>query len=75
MNEMGKGTFKRSKHISIRSMFIKDMLDAGTVKLTYTDTKSIVADLGTKVHDAERIRELLALMHVRDLTPVPVMKK
>jgi hypothetical protein len=27
------------------------------------------------VHDADRIRELLALMHVRDLTPVPVLKK
>jgi hypothetical protein len=75
MNEMGKGTFKRSKHISIRSMFIKDLIDEGSVILTYTDTRSIVADLGTKVHNAERITELMQLMHVRDLVPVPVMKK
>jgi hypothetical protein len=66
MNEVGGGTFKRSKHIMIRSSFIDEILERKCAVLEWTPTADMIADLGTKVHDAARIAHLLKLMHVID---------
>jgi hypothetical protein len=65
MNEMGKGTFQRSKHMLVRSMFVNDLINKGHLKLTYVPTEVMVADIGTKVMNEARIKELCALMHLR----------
>jgi hypothetical protein len=66
MNEVGGGTFKRSKHILIRASFIDELLERKCAVLEWTPTADMIADIGTKVHDAARIAHLLDLMHVVD---------
>jgi hypothetical protein len=65
MNEMGKGTFQRSKHMLVRSMFVDDLIKNGRIKLTHVPTGEMVADIGTKVMSDARMKELCALIHLR----------
>jgi hypothetical protein len=67
MNEMGKGTFQRSKHMLVRSMFVDDLIKNGRIKLTHVPTGEMVADIGTKVMSDARMKELCALIHLRTI--------
>jgi hypothetical protein len=44
----GTGSFKRSKHIKVRYFWIKGLIDAGRVFLTYLATALMLADILTK---------------------------
>jgi len=48
MNVNGGGRFKRSKHMLVRGMFIKENIDDRSICLVKCDTKYMNADWGTK---------------------------
>ena len=50
MNEQGSGTFKRSKHLQARHMFVTQYIGEGIVKPVYRHTDRIIVDMLTKVH-------------------------
>jgi hypothetical protein len=50
MNEQGSGTFKRSKHLQARHMFVTQYIGEGIVKPVYMHTDRIIVDMLTKVH-------------------------
>jgi hypothetical protein len=58
----GKGTFKRTKHIKVRYFWLKDLIDFGTLVLSYIPTAEMVSDLLTKPLIGAKFRYLLAKM-------------
>jgi hypothetical protein len=48
LTEKGKSTSDRTKHISVRYFWIKDLAQRNEVKLNYVNTNDMIADLLTK---------------------------
>ena len=42
------GSYERTKHISLRAFFIKELVSSGFVDMVYCDTTEMVADMLTK---------------------------
>jgi hypothetical protein len=63
-NNTGIASFKRAKHIHHRNIFITDLIKDGTIVQQYTPSLEMYSDLGTKVHNAERMADLCKLFHL-----------
>ena len=63
-NNSGLASFKRAKHITLRDIYVTDLIRAGVLKLQYVPTDYMVADLGTKVHSLDRLKFLLKLLRI-----------
>jgi hypothetical protein len=50
MNMQGGGSFKRSKHLMARHMFVTQYIGEGIVQPVYLHTDKIIVDMLTKVH-------------------------
>lgn len=48
LEENGKSSSNRTKHISIRTFWIKDQVKLGEIKVVYMPTNEMVADMLTK---------------------------
>ena len=48
LEENGKGSSHRTKHISIRTFWIKDQVKLGKIKVMYMPTSEMLADMLTK---------------------------
>ena len=59
MNEQGRASFKRSKHILVRDEFITEHITSGLLQQVWTPTVEIVADIGTKSLDWPQLQFLL----------------
>ena len=59
MTTMGTGTFKRSKHIKVRYFWLKDLIDAGTMKFKYVPSLEMVADILSKPLTGYKFKYLL----------------
>lgn len=55
----GTGSFKRAKHIKVRYFWLKDLIDAGIIKLEYQSTHELVADILTKPLTGAQFQYLL----------------
>jgi hypothetical protein len=55
----GTGSFKRAKHIKVRYFWLKDLIDAGVIKLEYQSTNELVADILTKPLTGAQFQYLL----------------
>ena len=64
MSNQGGGSFKRSKHITVRNEYVKELVDSEQLQLQYCPTTDMVADLLTKPLDKTRIKHLLELASV-----------
>ena len=60
MANRGNGTFKRTKHIKMRYFWVKDLIDAGVMVLSYTPTSLMVSDILTKPLGGSRFKTLRA---------------
>jgi len=58
MNDTNVTTFKRTKHIHTRKMFITESINSGLIQQRYTSTEEMIGDLGTKIHGAARLQQL-----------------
>ena len=59
----------RTKHIDIKYHFIRDLVEAGKIKLIYCATENIVADIFTKgisISQFEKLRHLIGLAKCLD---------
>jgi len=63
-NNTGIASFKRAKHIHTRNMFLTEMINDGIVRLKYVPTDLMLSDLGTKMHNKDRLSTLCNLMHI-----------
>jgi hypothetical protein len=63
-NNSGIASFKRAKHINLRAIYITDLIRANVIRLKYTPTQYMIADLGTKVHPLDRLIFLLKLFRL-----------
>jgi hypothetical protein len=59
INEQGRASFKRSKHILVRHEFITEHIESGEVAQVWTPTSEIVSDIGTKPLDWPQLKYLL----------------
>ncbi|GJU32933.1 putative ribonuclease H-like domain-containing protein [Tanacetum coccineum] len=59
----------RSKHIDIRSYFIKEQVENGVVELYFVNTEYQLADIFTKALCRERIEFLINKLGMRSFTP------
>ena len=48
MIKYGRGNFKNSKHIRVRYYYIRDLVMAGEMVVTWLSTKEMVSDLLSK---------------------------
>lgn len=55
----GKGSFKRSKHIKVRYFWLKGLVEAGDLSITYVKTADMIADILTKPLVGAKFRYLL----------------
>jgi len=55
----GTGSFKRAKHIKVRYFWLKDLIDAGVIKLEHQSTNELVADILTKPLTGAQFQYLL----------------
>ena len=56
--EKGRSTSERTRHISIRYFFVKDRIDSGEIKVEYTPTTNMLADVLTKPLQGELFRAM-----------------
>ena len=61
---------KRSKHIDIRHHFIREAVQAGTVRLSYCPSKEMVADIFTKSLPKEQFVKLRKELGLIDITTI-----
>jgi hypothetical protein len=54
LEENGKGSSNRTKHISIRTFWLKDQVKLGRLKIVYCNTKDMLADVLTKPLQGEQ---------------------
>jgi hypothetical protein len=59
MLNQGTGSFKRAKHIKVRSFWMKDLIEEGKLKLIYVPTEELVADILTKPMSGGKFQYLL----------------
>ena len=57
---------ERSKHISVKHFYIRELVDAGIFSFSFTATSNNVADLGTKPVTGEPFRKHRAAIGVVD---------
>ncbi len=57
----------RTKHIEVHYHFIREMVLAGEIDITYVSTEDQVADIFTKVLGAEKHRRLHSMLGVMEL--------
>jgi hypothetical protein len=65
MNNSGNFSFKRSKHLVNREAFLTEYIQRGLLRLVWTPTNEILADIGTKAIHWNQARSLLAKMNYR----------
>jgi hypothetical protein len=53
----GKSIGRNTRHISMRTFFIKQFLDNGTIKIVYTPTDKLFVDLLTKSIQGNKLIE------------------
>ena len=58
----GRSTSQRTRHINIRYFFLKDRVDAGEVRIIYTRTELMLADILTKPLQGELFRRMRSLL-------------
>jgi hypothetical protein len=63
-NNTGIASFKRAKHIHVRNMFITDLIQTGVIVQKYVPSLQMLADMGTKFHSADRIKQLCDLHYI-----------
>ena len=51
--------FPRAKHIALRYFFIQELVEGGTITISYAKTQDQLADIGTKHLNKQRHRELI----------------
>ena len=59
----------RTKHIDIKYHFIRDLVEAGKIKLIYCATENMVADIFTKgisISQFEKLQHLIGLVKCLD---------
>ena len=54
LEENGKGSSNRTKHISIRTFWLKDQVKLGKLNIVYLNTKDMLADMLTKPLQGEQ---------------------
>ena len=62
----GPGSW-RTRHLKVRCAGVRDMVVAGALTVGHTPGHSQLADLGTKVHGQDRLRQLLLLWNFVDI--------
>jgi hypothetical protein len=62
LEENGKGSSNRTKHISIRTFWLKDQVKLGKLRIVYLNTKDMVADLLTKPLQGEQFYKFRRLL-------------
>ena len=58
--EQGTGSFKRAKHIKVRYLWLKDLIDEERTVLKYIPSEELVADLLTKAIAGAKFKYLRA---------------
>ena len=58
--EQGTGSFKRAKHIKVRHLWLKDLIDEEWTVLKYIPSEKLVADLLTKTITGAKFKYLRA---------------
>ena len=58
--ERGTGSFKRAKHIKVRYIRLKDLIDEEEIVLKYIPSEELVADLLTKAITGAKFKYLRA---------------
>jgi hypothetical protein len=56
------GQFKRTKHMHIRFQFLLEHVRNGLIAFFRCPTDAHIADIGTKVHSAAKLAQLLSLL-------------
>lgn len=60
---------KRSKHIAVRHHYVREVLASGKLKLEYTPTEDMAADVLTKGVHAQRHKKCMELLGVTSVRP------
>jgi hypothetical protein len=69
------GNHKASKHIEIRHLYARDILEKGRIKVDYVSTHEMLADAMTKALPVKQFEYLREKIGVRDLSDLYGFKK
>ena len=65
-NNLNQSVHGRTKHIDIKYHFIRDLVEAGRIELSYCATENMVADILTKGVSIKQFEKLRCLAGVAE---------